>query len=121
TFCTGSLGVRPDNNINELFKKYANRVHFLHLRTTKRESESPLVFHEARHLEGDVEFYELIKSIIIEEKRRGNVFIPMRPDHGLKILDDFNKRSYPGYSAIGRLKALAEIRGLEYAIKTYLK
>lgn len=121
TFCTGSLGVRPDNNINELFKKYANRVHFLHLRTTKRETESPLVFHEARHLEGDVEFYELIKSVLLEEKRRGNVFIPMRPDHGLKILDDFNKKSYPGYSAIGRLKALAEIRGLEYAIKTYLK
>ena len=121
TFCTGSLGVRPDNNINELFKKYANRVHFLHLRTTKRESESPLVFHEARHLEGDVEFYELIKSILLEERRRGNVFIPMRPDHGLKILDDFHKKSYPGYSAIGRLKALAEIRGLEYAIKTYLK
>lgn len=121
TFCAGSLGVRPDNTIPELFKKFADRIHFLHLRTTKRLSLDPLVFYEARHLEGDVEMAELVKLIILEEKKRGNDFIPMRPDHGLKILDDFNKKTYPGYSGIGRLKGLAEIRGIEIGIKSLMK
>ncbi len=128
TFCTGSLGVREDNELAKMVKKFANRIHFLHLRTTKRES-NPKNFHEAAHLAGDVDMYEVVKAVIEEQNRRKAIGqsdnqIPMRPDHGHLMLDDLektgNKQSYPGYSAIGRLKGLAEIRGLQMAIERSL-
>ncbi len=129
TFCTGSLGVREDNELAKMVKKFANRIHFLHLRTTKRE-ENPLNFHEAAHLTGDVDMYEVVKAVIEEQNRRKLVGqadnqIPMRPDHGHQMLDDLQegitkRKTYPGYSAIGRLKGLAEIRGLQMAIERNL-
>lgn len=124
TFCTGSLGVRADNDLAKMAKKFANRIHFVHLRTTKRETEyDTLVFHEAAHLAGDVDMYGVISEILKEEKRRigqSDAQIPMRPDHGHQMLDDLQKSTYPGYSAIGRLKGLAEIRGMEMAIGRHL-
>jgi mannonate dehydratase len=123
TFCTGSLGVIADNDLQAMVKKFADRIHFVHLRTTKRETEyDTLVFHEAAHLNGDVDMYAVILEILKEENiRRKNELsdaeIPMRPDHGHQMLNDLHTSTYPGYSAIGRLKGLAEIRGLEMAIK----
>lgn len=125
TFCTGSLGVRADNDLVKIARKFADRIHFVHLRTTKRETEyDTLVFHEAAHLAGDVDMYGVISEIIKEEKRRigqDDAQIPMRPDHGHQMLDDLQKTTYPGYSAIGRLKGLAEIRGMELAISRNLE
>ncbi len=121
TFCTGSLGVREDNDVPAIAKRFADRIHFLHLRTTKRENTPFGSFHEARHLEGDVNMFKVL-SVIKEEhdRRKANGLedyrIPMRPDHGHAILDDLNKKTYPGYTAIGRLKGLAELRGIEYAL-----
>lgn len=118
TFCTGSYGVRPDNNLVEMFEAHADRVHFLHLRATKREAD-PRSFHEAAHLDGDVDMVAVIKAVLLAERRRG-VELPMRPDHGHQLLDDLRKTSNPGYPAIGRLRGLAELRGVERAIRAFI-
>ena len=120
TFCTGSLGARSDNDLPGIVSRLGANIHFLHLRNVLREADGS--FYEANHLEGSNDMHAIMKNIILEQKRRSDkgrtdIAIPMRPDHGHKLLDDFNYNTYPGYSIIGRLKGLAELRGLELGIK----
>jgi len=123
TMCTGSYGVRADNDLVRMIETFGDRIHFTHLRATCRE-DNPKTFHEGAHLQGDVNMVAVVKAILAEEQRRkasGDLRpIPMRPDHGHQMLDDLHKKTNPGYSAIGRLKGLAEVRGVELALKQTL-
>ena len=122
TLCVGTYGSRPDNDLPEMARRFGSRIHFSHLRGVSRDPKDQRSFYEASHLDSDVDMVKVIEQLLAEEQRRKNdgvkreIFI--RPDHGHRMLDDINKQVNPGYSAIGRMKGLAEIRGVIKALST---
>ncbi|MGE5447059.1 MAG: mannonate dehydratase, partial [Bacteroidales bacterium] len=124
TFCTGSLSVNRQNNLVEMVEKLANRIHFTHLRNNVFLDNG--AFHEFGHIEGDIDMYPIVKALLKEQLRRkeeGRIDfrIPFRPDHGVKMLDDYNRKANPGYPLIGRMKGLAELSGMQMAIERGLR
>jgi mannonate dehydratase len=116
-FCTGSLGVSPANDLPAMARRFASRIHFAHLRSTRREADGS--FYESDHLDGDFDMIAVLRELLAEDRRRPEgEKIPFRPDHGHQMLDDLKKKTNPGYSAIGRLKGLAELRGAIKALDT---
>lgn len=119
TLCTGSYGVREDNDLVAMTRHFARHIHFIHLRATKREADA-LSFHEAPHLAGDVDMVGVIQALVEEERRRereGGARLPLRPDHGHQLLDDQQRNTAPGYPLYGRMRGLAELRGVELAVR----
>ncbi|CAM3472177.1 mannonate dehydratase [Halomonas lysinitropha] len=120
TLCTGSYGVRADVDLADMARRFAPKIYFAHLRSTKREAPDPRSFHEAAHLDGDVDMVAVIAALVAEERRRemsGGPRLPLRPDHGHHILDDRHRDTAPGYPLYGRLRGLAELRGVELAVR----
>ena len=120
TFCTGSYGVRKENDLVAMARRFAKHIHFVHLRATQRETTDERSFHEAPHLAGDVDMVAVIHALVDEERRRqreGGARLPLRPDHGHHILDDQQRNTAPGYPLYGRMRGLAELRGVELAVR----
>jgi mannonate dehydratase len=123
TFCTGSLSVNRQNNLLQIVEKLGSRIHFTHLRNNVFFENR--VFHEYGHIEGDIDMYPIVKALLKEQIRRKesgrkDFRIPFRPDHGVKMLDDYTRSANPGYPLIGRLKGLAELSGMQMAIEREL-